>query len=76
MVFFILETEMIDEKLNDLYKEHSRKPTSTGWICPLCGRVLAPHIVECVCDKNGWKEWAPERPRRYGIHWYDWTITC
>lgn len=24
----------------------------TGWICPKCGRVLAPDMQECPCYKN------------------------
>lgn len=24
----------------------------TGWVCPRCGRVNAPHVDQCVCKPD------------------------
>jgi len=43
----------MNEKLDDLvYREKSRKPTSTGWVCPACGRGNAPW--KGICDCVSW----------------------
>ena len=28
-----------------------------GWICPKCGRVLAPFVPECPCRGQGPETW-------------------
>jgi hypothetical protein len=25
---------------------------NTGWICPRCGKVLAPYVLECRCSEQ------------------------
>lgn len=34
-----------------------------GWICPRCGRIMAPWVPECDCVNPGattWASWPPE----------------
>ena len=26
-----------------------------GWQCPICKRILAPYIIECICHGQGEK---------------------
>jgi len=41
------EKEM--KELWEKFENIKRKPTSTGWICPSCGKVNAPWKGECDC---------------------------
>jgi len=74
----------MNEKLDDLvYREKSRKPTSTGWVCPSCGRGNAPWKSTCDCVTE-W-QW-PLTPSEYDYpghwvpptypYWQRWTVTC
>jgi uncharacterized OB-fold protein len=29
-----------------------KEKSSTGWICPKCGRVLAPNVITCPCTQS------------------------
>lgn len=30
-------------------------PINEGWKCPGCGRIYAPHVDHCDCQKNNWR---------------------
>ena len=32
--------------------EFKKQATPVGWICPVCGRGLAPWINQCPCFRN------------------------
>ena len=40
-----------------LKREESNFPT--GWVCPKCGRVHAPHISGCYCGGYYQQPWYP-----------------
>lgn len=38
---------------------------TTGWICPRCQRVHAPHVAGCDCVP-------PAKTERYTVPWPNW----
>lgn len=42
-------------QINGLYnpdESHIPSYVQYGWVCPLCGRSLAPHVDSCPCSQN------------------------
>jgi len=49
---------------------NSLPESPSGWVCPLCGRVNAPHVSQCPCRTNAY----PYTPYPYTPYpWYPYT---
>jgi len=59
---------------------------NTGWICPRCGKVNAPHVAQCDCVGGGKSLPCPQpyyppydpypTVRPYPPQWWEWYVTC
>ncbi len=40
---------------------HPYTPINTGWVCPQCGQVWAPSVIQCMC--NAYQPYCSERTK-------------
>lgn len=49
-------TTKLDESSSTYSLSQETKKYQMGWVCPKCGRVLAPWVDVCPCHmSNGWQ---------------------
>lgn len=57
-----LHIEELLKELNTYQDLPSSTPAPMGWICPKCGRVLNPTLLECPCSKGATLPTSPTYP--------------
>lgn len=51
---------LVELELNS-NKEQEKHSYLTGWVCPICGKVYAPHVTQCFHCNNTGNWWDPSR---------------